>query len=106
MMLTRSRRCSQRTPILRIGAARVRRGDPFATVFRNSHQAYTDIKIRFKRAEVAAVDVRWEMTGVLDAQGNSRPDRRGLLNLVMAKDSGRWRTETKICRGAGTARSG
>jgi len=58
MMPTRSRRCSQRTPILRIGVARVRRGDPFATVFRNSDQAYTDIKIRFKRAEVAAVDVR------------------------------------------------
>jgi uncharacterized protein (TIGR02246 family) len=63
----------------------------FATIFRNSHQAYTSIKIRFIRAEVAAVDVHWEMTGVLDAQGNSRPDRRGLVNLVMAKDAGRWR---------------
>src|ERR1022692_4288501 len=57
----------------------------FATIFKNSHQAYTSIKIRFIRAEVAAVDVHWEMTGVLDAQGNSRPDRRGLVNLVMAK---------------------
>ena len=62
----------------------------FATVFRNSHQAYTNIKIRFIRADVAAVDVHWGMTGVLDAQGNPRPDRRGLLNFVMAKDAGRW----------------
>jgi hypothetical protein len=39
---------------------------------------------------VAAVDVRWEMTGVMDAQGNSRPDRLGLLNFVMAKNDGQW----------------
>src|SRR6266852_1282728 len=48
----------------------------FTTIFRNSHQTYTDIKIRFVRADVAAVDVHWEMTGVLDAQGNPRPDRQ------------------------------
>lgn len=62
----------------------------FATVFRNSHQAYTEIKIRFIRADVAAVDVHWEMTSVLDGQGNPRPDREGLLNFVMAKDAGQW----------------
>jgi uncharacterized protein (TIGR02246 family) len=65
-------------------------GPMFTTVFRNSHQAYTEIKIRFIRADVAAVDVHWEMTGVLDAQGNPRPDRQGLLNFVMAKDAGQW----------------
>jgi uncharacterized protein (TIGR02246 family) len=62
----------------------------FTTVFRNRHQAYTEIKIRFIRSDVAAVDVHWEMTGVLDAQGNPRPDRQGLLNFVMAKDAGQW----------------
>jgi uncharacterized protein (TIGR02246 family) len=62
----------------------------FTTLFRNSHQAYTEIKIRFIRADVAAVDVHWEMAGVLDAQGNPRPDRQGLLNFVMAKDAGQW----------------
>ena len=62
----------------------------FATVFKNSHQKYTDIKARFIRPDVAAVDVHWEMTGVVDAQGNPRPDRQGLLNFVMAKDAGRW----------------
>jgi uncharacterized protein (TIGR02246 family) len=62
----------------------------FATVFKNSHQTYTGIKVRFIRADVASVDVLWEMTGVLDAQGNPRPDRKGLLSFVMVKDAGQW----------------
>ena len=62
----------------------------FATVFNKSHQEYTGIKTRFIRPDVAVVDVRWKMTGVLDRQGNSRPDREGLLSFVMAKTAGRW----------------
>ena len=62
----------------------------FATIFRSSRLAYTDVKIRFVSTNVAAVDVRWAMTGVLDAQGSPRPDREGLLNFVMTKHTGRW----------------
>jgi uncharacterized protein (TIGR02246 family) len=62
----------------------------FATIFKNSHQTYSDIKIRFIRPDVAAVDVPWQMTGALDPQGNPRPDRQGLLNFIVAKDAGRW----------------
>jgi uncharacterized protein (TIGR02246 family) len=62
----------------------------FATIFKNSHQKYDDIKIRFIRDDIAAVDVHWQMTGATDPQGNPRPDRHGLLNFVMAKDAGRW----------------
>jgi uncharacterized protein (TIGR02246 family) len=62
----------------------------FTTIFKNSHQKYSDIKIRFIRDDVAAVDVHWEMTGATDTQGNPRPDRQGLLSFVMAKDAGRW----------------
>jgi len=62
----------------------------FATIFKNSHQKYDDIKTRFIRDDIAAVDVHWEMTGATDAQGNPRPDRQGLLSFVMAKDAGRW----------------
>ncbi len=62
----------------------------FATIFKNSHQKYTTIESRFIRPDVAAVDVRWEMTGAMDAQGNSRPDCLGLLNFVMAKNDGQW----------------
>jgi uncharacterized protein (TIGR02246 family) len=63
---------------------------PFATMFKDSHQKYTDIKIRYLRPDIAAVDVHWEMTGAADAQGNPRPLRQGLLNFVMMKSAGRW----------------
>jgi hypothetical protein len=62
----------------------------FATIFSKSHQEYTDIKTRFIRPDVAAVDVRWKMTGAIDAQGNPRPEREGLLSFVMAKNAGHW----------------
>jgi uncharacterized protein (TIGR02246 family) len=62
----------------------------FATIFKNSHQTTTDIKIRFVRPDVAAVDVHWELTGQTDAQGNARPPRQGILNFVMAKKDGKW----------------
>jgi uncharacterized protein (TIGR02246 family) len=61
----------------------------FATIFGKSHQECTDIKTRFLRPDVAAVDVRWKMTGAMDPQGNLR-DRDGLLNFVMEKNAGRW----------------
>ena len=62
----------------------------FATIFKNSHQKYTDVRTRFVRPDVAAVDVRWEMTGATDPHGNPRPERQGLLNFVMAKNGGQW----------------
>jgi len=62
----------------------------FATIFKNSHQKYTGIKIRFIRPDVAAVDVHWEMTGATDPAGNPGPLRQGLLNFVMAKSQEKW----------------
>jgi uncharacterized protein (TIGR02246 family) len=62
----------------------------FATMFKNSILKYAEIKIRFVCPEVAAVDVRWTMTGATDPQGNPWPDRQGLLNFVMTKDVGDW----------------
>ena len=63
---------------------------PFATLFKDSHQKYTDIKLRYLRPDIAAVDVHWEMAGATDAQGNPRPLRHGLLNLIMMKNDGQW----------------
>jgi len=62
----------------------------FATIFKNSYQSYTAINTRFIRPDVAAVDVHWEMTGATDAQGNPRPDHRGLLSFIMTKNAGQW----------------
>jgi|ERR1700690_2184134 len=62
----------------------------FATIFKNTHQTYTDVKIRFIRPDVAAVDVHWQLTGVQDAQGDPKPDRNGLLNFLMTENAGAW----------------
>ena len=62
----------------------------FATIFKNSNQKYTDIKTRFIRPDVAAVDVHWEMTGAADTAGNPSPLRKGLLNFTMEKNKGKW----------------
>jgi uncharacterized protein (TIGR02246 family) len=65
----------------------------FATIFKNSHQTFTDIKIRPVRADVAAVDVHWDLSGTTDPQGNARPLRQGILSFVMAKNDGKWQIE-------------
>lgn len=62
----------------------------FAGIFSKSHLEYTDIKMRFLRPDVAAVDVHWKMTGAMDPQGNPGMDREGLLNFVMEKNAGQW----------------
>ncbi len=62
----------------------------FQTMFKNSVIKFTDIKTRFVRPDVAGVDVHWEMEGATDPQGNPTPGRRGLLNLMMTKDGGKW----------------
>jgi len=62
----------------------------FATVFKSSQLKLVETKVRFIRPDVAAVDVFWTMSGMVDQQGNPRADRRGLLNFVMTKDAGKW----------------
>ncbi len=65
----------------------------FATIFKDSHQKYTDVRVRFLRPDIASVDVRWEMTGATDGAGNPRPPRNGLLSFVMVKNAGQWQIE-------------
>jgi uncharacterized protein (TIGR02246 family) len=65
----------------------------FATIFKNSHQTFPDIAVRFIRNDIAAVDVHWEMTGATDAQGNAGPLRRGLLNFLMVRKAETWEIE-------------
>jgi uncharacterized protein (TIGR02246 family) len=63
----------------------------FAGIFKESHQTAKIRSIRFLTADLAAVDVDWEMTGVKSPDGTPRPDRKGLLNWVMAMQTdGAW----------------
>jgi len=66
----------------------------FATIFKNSHQTAQVRSIRFLTPNLAAVDVDWQMTGTTSEDGSPRPERKGLLNWVMAKQGdGSWLIE-------------
>jgi uncharacterized protein (TIGR02246 family) len=62
----------------------------FRTMFKDSRLECAPPRIRFIRPDVAAVDVHWTMTGARDPQGNPWLERRGLMNLIMTPDEGRW----------------
>lgn len=62
----------------------------FNAIYKDSQLEHTEIKIRFVRPDVAAVDVAWRLTGATDAQGNTQPERQGLLSFVMARDPDHW----------------
>ena len=62
----------------------------FRTLFRDSHLAVSEIRVRLVRPDVAAGDVRWAMTGARDPQGREWPRRRGLLNLIATRDDAEW----------------
>ena len=66
----------------------------FATVFKHSHQTAQIRSIRCLTPHLAAVDVDWQMTGATDRDGRPRPDRKGLLDWIMAKQpDGSWLIE-------------
>jgi uncharacterized protein (TIGR02246 family) len=62
----------------------------FATIFNDSSLKIDDVKVRFIKPDVAAVDEWWEMTGARDRNGQEIPLRKGLLNLVMTKQDAQW----------------
>jgi uncharacterized protein (TIGR02246 family) len=81
----------------------------FATVFKDSHQTAQIRSIRFLTPDLAAVDVDWQMTGAILPNGSPMPNRKGLLNWVMAKQAdGAWLIEvmhnTDLTNAPGTAK--
>jgi uncharacterized protein (TIGR02246 family) len=62
----------------------------FRTWFKDSYQKITHSTIRFIGPGVAAVDAWWEMTGSTNPSGQPIPLRKGLLNFVMTRSSGKW----------------
>ena len=46
--------------------------------------------VRFLKPDVAAVDVKWEVTGRTDADGKALPTMKGIMVWTMSKEKGRW----------------
>jgi uncharacterized protein (TIGR02246 family) len=64
--------------------------EAFERFFLHSQQTAQVQKVRFLSADVAAVDVRWQMTGAVDAHGKALATRTGLLDLVFTAPDGEW----------------
>lgn len=62
----------------------------FKTMFKDSRLTVTETRVRLIRPDVAAVDVKWAMTGARDPHGNPWPDRAGLLNWIVTRHGERW----------------
>ncbi len=62
----------------------------FATMFKESRLAATVDWVRQLRDDVAAADLRWEMTGARGADGSPWPRRRGLMSMVLTRAGGAW----------------
>src|SRR5262245_18108203 len=62
----------------------------FKTMFKDSHLTVTETRVRLIRPDVAAVDVKWTMTGARDPHGNPWPERIGLLNWIVTRHGDRW----------------
>ncbi|MEO5782501.1 MAG: SgcJ/EcaC family oxidoreductase [Ginsengibacter sp.] len=62
----------------------------FSTRWKDSYQKITQSKIRFIKPDIAAVDAWWEMTGIKGPEGQDMPQRKGLLNFIMTKNSETW----------------
>ncbi len=62
----------------------------FSTIFKLSRLTVIKTGLRFINHNLAAVDVVWNMSGATDGQGNPWPDRKGLMNLILKDEEGRW----------------
>jgi uncharacterized protein (TIGR02246 family) len=62
----------------------------FKTMFKDSRLTVTETRVRLVRADVAAVDVKWTMTGARDPHGNPWSERAGLLNWIVTRHGERW----------------
>jgi uncharacterized protein (TIGR02246 family) len=62
----------------------------FRTIFKDSRLDISETRTRFLRPDLAAVDVRWTMSGARDPQGREWPNRRGLLNFIATETRGVW----------------
>jgi uncharacterized protein (TIGR02246 family) len=62
----------------------------FKTIFKDTKLIATETRLRMIRPDVAAVDVRWKMTGARNPMGEPWPEREGILNWIVTRHGDRW----------------
>ena len=66
----------------------------FQTIFTQFYQTAQnklfEPTIRFLNADIAAVDVKWEVTGATSADGKPRSEFKGIMVWTMTKENGNW----------------
>ena len=66
----------------------------FQTIFTQYYQTAQnklfEPSIRFLNADIAAVDVKWEMTVATSPDGKSLPTFKGIMVWTMTKENGNW----------------
>jgi uncharacterized protein (TIGR02246 family) len=62
-----------------------------ATVFKTTTRAAASTAVRPLRGDVAVLHVSWELAGELDPDGKGAPPRRGVMQIVAAKQADGWK---------------
>jgi uncharacterized protein (TIGR02246 family) len=58
--------------------------------FKNAVLKIDEVKVRFVRPDVAAVDIFWTQTGSVAPDGKDRGTRKGLATWVVTEENGMW----------------
>jgi uncharacterized protein (TIGR02246 family) len=61
-----------------------------ATIFKNSQLSLHETSVRFLHVDIAVARSVTEVTGQINASGETLPPRSTILTLVMAKTDGQW----------------
>jgi len=62
----------------------------FAWYYQTAQNKLFEPNIRFLKTDVAAVDVKWEMTGATSADGKPKAAFKGIMVWTMTKENGDW----------------
>ncbi len=62
----------------------------FAQFYKTAKNTLFAPTVKFIKPDVAAVDVKWEITGRTDADGKALPSMKGIMVWTMTKEKGKW----------------
>ena len=62
----------------------------FLQYYQNAKNKLLEPTIRFLKPDVAAVDVKWEMTNATTPDGKPLPTFKGIMVWTMTKENGNW----------------